>query len=443
VRAALLPLLLLAGACVGPAEVRAEAWQRAFYRGDPARAATLLERRVQAGGPDEDVLRLELAAALLADGRPGEAAPLLVQADQGLETLDYRTAPLDTLAAWLFALTPRDWRASRWERLLVNAHALLAFLAAGDAGSAAVEARRARVLLLQDDLPEDERYASVLVWALAGVALQHAGSPGEAADAFAAARRLAGGDPQRLAALDALARPPAPGEGSLLLVVANGKAPVRAQAIARLWVDHGLQRVQYPALVPRAGGYARCEAWLDGDALPPPVTLLDVAAQAQRRHADELPRLLAAAVLAAVPRVLLAGEVRDAARDDDRPDDATRNVVAELLGFLTGELLAEMLPADTRCWTLLPAEFRVQRVPLAPGTHQVLLDLLDGPGEDRRVAFQVDVAPGGLAVLHAVTATEEGFVAPEPPGEADLTGTLAAGELDAVLARVRGEDADD
>lgn len=437
-RAALLAPLLLLAACVGPAEVRAAPWQRAFYRGDPARAAALLERRLAQGGPDAGVLRLELASALLADGRPEQAAPLLVEADATLETLDYRSAPLDTLAAWLFSATPRDWRASRWERLLVNLHALLAFLAAGDAESAAVEARRARVLLLQEDLPQDERYASAAVWALAGVALQHAGAPGEAADAFAAARALAGGDAARLAALDALERPPAPGEASLLLVVSNGKAPVRAQAIARLWVDHGLQRVQYPALVPRAGGWARCEAWLDGEALPAPVTLLDVSAQARERHADELPRLLAAAVLAAVPRVLLAGEVRDAARDDDRPDHATRNVVAELLGFLTGELLAEMLPADTRCWTLLPAELRVQRVPLAPGGHRVVLDLLDGPGEDRRVMWEVDVAPGDLAVLHAVTALEEGFAAPEPPGEADLTGTLAAVELDEVLARRRG-----
>jgi hypothetical protein len=439
VRAALLLPLLLA-ACSGPAEMRNEAWQRAFYRGDPARAAAQLQRRLDAGGPDADVLRLELGAALLADGRPADAAPLFVEADGRLETLDYRSAPLETLAAFAFSVTPQRYRATRWERLLVNAHALLAFLAAGDAEEAAVEARRARVLLLQDDLPQDERYASVLVWALCGVALQAAGSPGEAADAFRSARALADGDPARLSALDALQRPAAPGEGAILLVVSNGKAPVRAQAIARLWVDHGLQRVQFPALVPRPGGYARMDVWLDGDEAPPPVTLLDVGGQSVARHADELPRLLAAALLAAVPRVLAAGAVRDAVHDDDRPDDSTRNILAELLGFLTGEALAELLPADTRCWTLLPAEFRVQRLLVPAGEHRVVLDLLDGVGEPRRVMWEVTLAEGEMAVVHAVTALEEGYAKVQPPGEADLTGTLAAGEALELFEAATGGD---
>jgi len=443
VRAALLlPLLLspLLAACAGPAEVRNEPWQRAFYRGDPARAAAILQRRLDAGGPDEDVLRLELACALLADGRPAEAAPLLVAADQRLETLDYRSAPLETLAAFTFSLTPQRYRATRWERLLVNAHALLAFLAAGETEEAAVEARRARVLLLQQDLPEDERYASVLVWALAGVALQQAGSPGEAADAFRAARELAAGDPARLSVLDALQRPAGPGAGAVLLVVSNGKSPVRAQAIVRLWVDDGLQRVQYPALVPRAGGFARMQLWLDGDEAPPPVTLLDVAGQSARRHADELPRLLASALLAATPRALAAGALRDAARDDDRPDHSTRNILADLLGFLGGELLAEALPADTRCWTLLPAEFRVQRLSVPAGTSRLVLDLLDGAGEPRRVMWELTLAEGELAVVHVVTAPEEGFEPVRPPGEADLTGTLAAGRALELFELATAED---
>lgn len=429
-RAALLGLLLAAG-CHAPAEVRAEPYQRAFYRGRVERAVSLLEARLHRsrGGPDEDVVRLDLAAALAAADRHAEAASLLVAADERLETLDYTDAPLETLAALVFAREPTRYRASRFERLLVNARALLAFLAAAEWDEAAVEARRARVLLLQQDLPEDERCASVLVWGLAGVALQQAGARGEAADAFRSARALARDDAGVLAALDTLAAGPAPGEGAVLVVVQNGRAPVRAQAIVRLWVGHALRRVQLPALVPRAGGYARIEVELDGAPAGVPASLLDVASQASRRYADELPRLLAAAVLAAWPRALLSDELRDRLRDDDRPDDSTRNILADLAGFFGGELLAEALPADTRCWTLLPAEYRVLKLPLPAGSHRVAVTLRDSAlgAPPRRVEWQVDLSAGKLAVIDCVTALEEGFSAAEAPGEQDLTGTLAGG----------------
>jgi len=428
-RAALLGLFLTAG-CWAPANVRAGPYQRAFYRGHPDRAADVLQHRLDTEGssPDRDVLRLELASALVAAGRDADAAALLVDADDELETLDYTRAPLDTLAEWVFALEPKPYRATRFERLLVNAQALLAFLVAGDVQEAAVEARRARVLLLQSGLPDDERYASVLIWALAGVALQHAGAQGEAADAFRSARELARDDPARLSALDALQSLPAAGEGSLLVVVQNGRIPVRAQAIARLWVDHALRRVQFPALVARPGGYARIEVEVDDALAGVPVPLLDAGSQALRRYDDELPRLLAAALVAAVPRAFAQDAVSRAIRhDDDHHHDTTRDVLADLAGFLTGELLAEALPADTRCWTLLPAEFRVLRVPLAPGAHRVAVTLQDSAlgAPPRRVEWQVDLSEGQLAVIDCVTAVEEGWAAVPVPGEQDLTHTLA------------------
>lgn|GEM_PF-1614183 len=440
-RAALLGLLL-AAACQVPADVRAEPYQRAFYRGQVSRAVSLLEHRLQRarGGPDEDVLRLDLASALAADGRHAQAAALLVEADERLETLDYSSAPLETLAAFVFSREPVRYRASRFERLLANTGALLAFLAAGATEDAAVEARRARVLLLQSDVPADERAASVLVWALAGVALERSGAAGEAADAFRSARALAEGDDVALAAVDALARRPGAGEGSLLVVVENGRAPVRVQAIVRLWVDHALRRVQLPVLVARPGGYARIEVELDGAPAGVPASLLDVASQASRRYDDELPRLLAAAVLAAFPRALLTDEARDRMLDEDEPDDSTRNILAELLAFLGGELLAEAFPADTRCWTLLPAEVRVLRLPLPAGSHHVAVTLQDSllGAPARRVEWEVELAEGELAVLDCVTAVEEGFSAAVAPGEKDLTGTLAGDRALELLGEAGG-----
>jgi len=59
---------------------------------------------------------------------------------------------------------------------------------------------------------------------------------------------------------------------------------VRAQAIVRIWVEHALRRVQFPALVARPGGYARIEVEVDDVLAGVPVPLLDVGSQALRRY---------------------------------------------------------------------------------------------------------------------------------------------------------------
>lgn len=410
------PLVLAAvlavalGGCRATWEQHVEPPQRAFYRGDVDASVRLLERQLAdaRGGADEDVLRLELAMSLQASGRYSEAAEQLVAADRSLEELDYTSTPIDELAYALFA-TPRNYyRAPRSERLLLNTQNMINYIGAGQWEEAAVEARRARTLMLQADLPENERYANRLAWALAGVALQQAGSDGEAADAF------------REAGETDLTRAPAEGEGSVLVLVQNGKAPVRVQAAYWLWVDGLYHRLQIPALVARPSGFARATVFVDGKLAGSPTTLLDIAGQAERRYAAEFPRLIAAAVLQAVPRALVADKLVDELSDEDQSDHAARNEVARLFGSLAIEWLSSALPSDTRCWTLLPREVRAMRLNLPAGKHVIEVEL-DGEavtGKSRRMKWTVDVVPGGLALVNVITATREGWRAlPDPPSE--------------------------
>lgn len=410
------PLVLAAvlavalGGCRATWEQHVEPPQRAFYRGDVDTSVRLLERQLAdaRGGADEDVLRLELAMSLQASGRYSEAAEQLVAADRSLEELDYTSTPIDELAYALFA-APRDhYRAPRSERLLLNTQNMINYIGAGQWEDAAVEARRARTLMLQADLPENERYANRLAWALAGVALQQAGSDGEAADAF------------REAGETDLTRAPAEGEGSVLVLVQNGKAPVRVQAAYWLWVDGLYHRLQIPALVARPSGFARAAVFVDGKPVGSPTTLLDIAEQAERRYAAEFPRLIAAAALQAVPRALVADKLVDELSDKDKSDHATRNEVARLFGSLAIEWLSSALPSDTRCWTLLPREVRAMRLNLPAGKHVIEVEL-DGEavtGKSRRMKWTVDVVPGGLALVNVITATREGWRAlPDPPSE--------------------------
>jgi len=423
-------LAVVLGGCRATWEQHVEPPQRAFYRGDADASARLLTSRLAdaRGGADEDVLRLELAMALQAAGRYAEAAAQLVAADRSLEELDYTSTPLDELAYALFA-APRDhYRAPRPEKLLLNTQNMINYLGAERWEDAAVEARRARVLMLQPDLPEEQRYSNRLAWALAGVALQQAGSHGEAADAF------------REAGETDLSRGPAPGEGSVLVLVQNGKTPVRVEAAYWLWVNGLYHRLQIPALVSRPSGFARASVTVDGKPAGSPVALLDIGGQAEHRYADEFPRLVAAAALQAVPRALAADKLADELRDEDKPDHATRNEIARLFGSLAVGWLASSLPSDTRCWSLLPREVRALRLNLPAGRHVIEVQL-DGEaltGASRRMEWTVEVAPGGLALVNAVTAMREGWQPLPDPRSENLSGqpagVAALALLESVLA---------
>jgi hypothetical protein len=423
-------LAVVLGGCRSTWEQHLEPPQRAFYRGDLDSSTRLLTSQLADArrGADEDVLRLELAMALQAAGRYAEAAAHLVVVDRSLEALDYTSTPLDELAYALFAAPRNHYRAPRPEKLLLNTQNMINYLGAGQWEDAAVEARRARILMLQADLPEEERYSNRLAWALAGVALQQSGSDGEAADAF------------REAGATDLSSAPGEGEGSVLVLVQNGKAPVRIQAAYWLWVDGLYHRLQIPALVSRPSGFARASVSVDGKAAGNPATLLDIGGQAEHRYADEFPRLVAAAALQAVPRALVADRVADELEDEDKPDHHARNEIARLFGSLAVEWLASSLPSDTRSWSLLPREVRAMRLNLPAGTHEIEV-ALEGEaltGKNRTMTWTVEVTPGGLALVNAVTATREGWKEMPDPRTENLSsqpaGIAALALLESVLA---------
>jgi len=422
-------LLACAAGCSTPTwEQRIAPAQQAFYGGDPQEAAELIAARLDddTDGPDAHVLRLELASALAAADDWAGSAREFVALDDRLEMLDYSDMPVAELAAFLFAVNRTEYGASRPERLALNTLNLLNFLALGDWEGAAVEARRLRVLMLQDDLPEERRFQSAFAWELAGVALQLAGHAGESADCFRAAGR------------SDLALAPAAGEGTVLVVVQNGKAPVRVEAVFRLLFDNGLHRLQVPALVWRPSAWQRAVVLLDGRPVAEAPVLLDLGAQLRAQYDRDFPKLVAAAAFAATPRVFAGDAVRrevDGIHSKHLDDDA-RAALAQLAGFFTEELLAEALPADTRCWTLLPSDVRALRLHVPAGTHDIAVDLVGS--RPQRLNWSVSVQPGGFALVNAITALDEGWAPSQEPRSQDLThqpaGLAALNILEAAFA---------
>jgi hypothetical protein len=313
---------------------------------------------------------------------------------------------------------------------MVNVENMVNFLGAGDWERAAVEARRARILMLQSDLDAGERYESGLAWALAGVSLQLAGRHGEAHDCFRSAseQRLPGGpDPA------ALGRQPGPGEGSVLVLVQNGKAPVRAPADYYLFFHDGLHRLEIPALAARSGGWGRAIVEVDGSPIGEAPLLLDLAAQAAHRWDDEFPRLLAAAALQMIPRVLVGTAVRKGL-ETQSGHNPEQDSWAWLAGFLSEELIAEALPTDTRCWSLLPRDVRALRLSVPAGEHTVTVRLASAPAQaEQRMEWSVTVDEGGFALVNAITSTMEGWTPTTPPHGGDVSHTAAGQQALSIL----------
>ncbi len=289
----------------------------------------------------------------------------------------------------------RPYDVRRTERLFIPYYALLSYAALGAWEDAAVEARRLSALLAQyaDDRSEDERGTFAALHYLAATAFERAGNHGEAE----VARRNA-------QALDSVkyAATAAPGR-ELVVLVERGFVAHRTTGTVSLRVgddddegrgsdghEHG------PRDPDRSRGHDD-----DGDhdhdldaqwitvAFPElrpgrPVTSMPLL------FVDSTPRSLNGA-RASLDQATGADERRERAamliRAGVRATAkySVAQVVKERKGKTAGSLVhigASLLErADVRSWHLLPAELLLTRIPLAAGSHRVLLD-----GEMRTIA---------------------------------------------------------
>jgi hypothetical protein len=379
----------------------------AFYEGRLDEAAAEIEAEIEDEESDRDILELEQAIIMQALGRYGESARLLMIADERMEVLDYTNTPVEDVADAIFGFTTAPYRVTPTEKLLINSFNMVNFLALGEYEEAAVEARRARILMTQEESDFGIEREAELAWALAGVSFEMARRWGEAEDAW---REVDNKD---------LRSPPPEGMGSVLVVVQNGKAPLFVEGVYFLFVGNHIRRLQLPVMVPRPRAYTRATVSIgDERDLPVPV-LLDIQAEVMEAYDDIFPRLLAAAVIQMLPRTAAAEVIRQSLRDSG--DDAAKMVLIEALALGVENLIAELIPVDTRGWTLLPADIRVARVHVEPGNHDVIVDL--GGGRARRIVTNIDVKAGQLAVVNVVTATTEGYQSVGRPEARDLTDT--------------------
>lgn len=425
--------LALAAAAAGCAtyDERIREVHQAYYGGQQAQALAVLEPQVSgeagvfSGGrkADRDLLALELAMVQQAAGRHAEAADLLSEVDDSLEILDYSTTTAEDVSAFLFSSEAATWKASPPERLMVNTQGMLNRLAAGDVSGAAVEARRAHVLLEQVDLPEEELFANRFVRALAAFSLEQAGVAQEADDAWMTIQD------------SPLA--PAPGgrpadHGTLLVVAQLGKAPIRRERVYAIWIDELVHLLRVPVLMDRPDRFRAARLAIDNQDLGELPALFDLGPHLTQRYEQELPALMAAAATQAVLRGVVAEGVKQGMESE--AEDEGDEAAAAFAGLFTSLFLSELQPADTRCWSLLPQAFHVARQDLPAGRHQVVVGL--GGDLERRVEREIEVRPGALSVVIVTSETMGGWQPLADPQQVDAKDLPAAEQAIAILSGV-------
>ena len=396
-------------------------------------------------GSETALTVLERAMILRALGAHKLSARDLSAAEKQLELLDIARDGAGAIGKYVFSDAATKYKAPPSEKLVLNAFNMLNYVALGDLSGARVEAKRFTVMRRYFDDYDPDRAHGAFGSYLAGFVHERLGEPDAALRYYdealqerdfvglrPALARLAPTStvqsPRIQAALAALAAEPAsPADpasppdaapaapaGELLVVLSVGRVPYKvperipigaAIGLGAAYItgdttllEHGLFKVViYPELAPSGARYDHGRLWVDGHEVS-----LELASNLEAEVAAEYDRLRPKILGAAISRLIVRAAAAEAARAAGNQSKGQ----GALVGFLAaaaveGAMVAADKP-DTRSWTLLPARVYIARVPVAPGPHHVELEAAGPGGRERRVA-DLQVAPGGFAVLDVTT----------------------------------------
>jgi uncharacterized protein len=349
---------------------------------------------------------LERSVVLLAQGAWRESSRDLSAAESELELIDLKLDTIGKIGTYVYSDSAEEYRASPVELTAVNVVNMLAYLAASDLDGAAVEARRYQVIQDYLDTLGTELPRGRLGSYLAGFTFERLGEADRALRYYedvAIERKLASLD----APVSRRARP-APGP-EVLVVLAAGRAPYKvpkripigaAVGIAGTFItgdprvlQHSVFKVVvYPELEPVPsdvrGGRVRI-----GDRVIEAELVSDVAAEIAKEYESIKPRIIGAALSRMIARAAISEGAMAAGKQ--------AGGAGEALGILAGlgaELaLVSLDKPDTRSWTFLPGRVWIARVPVAPGAHEVVVEVDGSAAGARRIP--IDVAPGGYTVV--------------------------------------------
>ncbi len=377
-------LLLLLGGC---ASMPNDGVRQAFLQGQPEAALAQLDQ--QEHSTRNALLELLERGLILHNlGKYEDSTKAFLKAEKKLDEWDYVS-----VSDQAKTLVTSDWagiyKGEYSERLWIHSYQMMNYLLLGDPEKAAVEARMALKVL---DGHGDSLKKDLFTRALIALSFESAGKYN---DAFIEYRKLADLLPtEKLIArelywtalrsgitsaaekyramLSTSKMKTDPDElGEIIIFVAHGVLPQKQPADLLVAPDIRISFPQYPLvdtvkpryIVEADGRRAQVEETT--------TLLLDVAREALHARGKQM---LAKQAARASLKHNLAHELK-------KENEAAGQILS-LLFFLLEE-------ADTRGWSTLPETLSLLRIPLAPGTHDIVVTAKDGTPNGRKI-LQLD-----------------------------------------------------
>ncbi|NUM36946.1 MAG: hypothetical protein HUU50_20570 [Candidatus Brocadiae bacterium] len=348
---------------------------QAYYQNNFSTAEQLTDQVLDSmGRNDEDrpLLLLESASIALAMGNQKKATACLREADAMTEVLDLSGDP-GQVGKYLFSDSSGMYRIQPHEQIMTNVLNAIAYLSINDLQGANVEIKRAK--------SQEEYWVGLRGQNMAQNALlQMLGAlvsikSNKISDASFYTRELGKFIGQEEA--KNLVKPLGKGEKEILVVVINGKAPVKREVkefipgsqIARIISHTGYtgDYLIYPALTVRHSPFSYAEVSVGSASFGPCIDLLNLESQALSWYEQQRTRIMIAAAtrmaFRAAASTAAAKGTEYALRDKNKKDnDESARIIGSLIGSLTKSVMEAVDAADTRCWTLLPKNILVKRV---------------------------------------------------------------------------------
>jgi hypothetical protein len=213
------------------------------------------------------------------------------------------------------------------------------------------------------------------------------------------------------------------GQTDLLVVVETGLAPKRKSVRISLPIisDDELffAPVSFPVLRPQVGPVGPPNVVVDGQAHANGVDVTSIDLMSRRALKDEMPWIMARAVARATVKVAVQKAVA-------KEDDSGAASVAVKIGAIVTER------ADERSWHSLPADIAVARMRVAPGKHEIEVDL--GSWKQH---FSVELG-GAFAVLSVRQVGTAAYLSVSPPTLAGAAQASTRSQLENRLALTGG-----
>ncbi len=426
---------LALSACAGPSGEMRQAVNARLAAGDYKGAEARIEKaKYTAYGRKNQVLYyLDLGAVQHDAGQYKDSNASLAVAERRMDEL-YTKSIHKEAGTLLLNDNTVEYAGERFERALVNVYRALDYLFLGDRENALVEIRKLSGLLqMYADAYGNRRtaykddafgqYLSSLLYADGGQPDDARIAREDAARAYAGYQTAYGTPPPDL---DAPAL--GPDDGELVFLHANGVAPRKvSRSLSVAWgravaavnatkddeADAGRAvnalragllgkaiTVSYPAYIQDPYRIAGSRITVDGVSADT-VLVEDVSAIARKDLEEREALIMTRAIARAAIKYILAKAATDeAARKYGRNSWQTLATQAA-----TSMLSAATEVADTRAWATLPAQFRLARLALPAGPHQVVVTYTDASGAVLLTrTFQVTIRKGERAYLHDRTA---------------------------------------